>query len=120
MSVYDLTGRKALVTGGARGLGEGMARALARAGAAVVIADIREDLGKATASSLRESWANAEFVALDVTSDESWAQAMPQAIAHLSGLDILVNNAGIEITSLLIDLDPEGVRRMLEVNVLGT
>ena len=120
MSVYDLTGRKALVTGGARGLGEGMARALARAGAAVVIADIREDLGKATASSLRESGANAEFVALDVTSDESWAQAMPQAIAHLSGLDILVNNAGIEITSLLIDLDPEGVRRMLEVNVLGT
>ena len=120
MSVYDLTGRKALVTGGARGLGEGMARALARAGAAVVIADIREDLGKATASSLREGGANAEFVALDVTSDESWAQAMPQAIAHLSGLDILVNNAGVEITSLLIDLDPEGVRRMLEVNVLGT
>jgi len=120
MSVYDLAGRKALVTGGARGLGEGMARALARAGAAVVIADIREDLGKATASSLREDGANAEFVALDVTSDDSWAQAMPQAIAHLSGLDILVNNAGVEITSLLVDLDPEGVRRMLEVNVLGT
>ena len=120
MSVYDLTGRKALVTGGARGLGEGMARALARAGAAVVIADIREDLGKATASALREDGANAEFVALDVTSDDSWAQALPQAIAHLSGLDILVNNAGIEITSLLIDLEPEGVRRMLDVNVLGT
>lgn len=120
MSVYDLTGRKALVTGGARGLGEGMARALARAGAAVVIADIREDLGKATAASLRETGANAEFVALDVTSDESWAEAIPQAIAHLSGLDILVNNAGVEITSLLVDLDPEGVRRMLDVNVLGT
>jgi 3alpha(or 20beta)-hydroxysteroid dehydrogenase len=120
MSVYDLTGRKALVTGGARGLGEGMARALARAGAAVVIADIREDLGKATASSLRESGANAEFVALDITSDDSWAQAVQQAIAHLSGLDILVNNAGVEITSLLVDLDPEGLRRMLEVNVLGT
>ena len=120
MSVYDLKGRKALVTGGARGLGEGMARALARAGAAVVIADIREDLGKATASSLREDGANAEFVALDVTSDDSWAQAMPQAIAHLSGLDILVNNAGVEVTCLLVDLEPEGVRRMLEVNVLGT
>jgi len=120
MSVYDLTGRKAMVTGGARGLGEGMARALARAGAAVVVADIREDLGKATASSLREEGANAEFVALDITSDESWAQAMPQAIAHLAGLDILVNNAGVEITSLLVDLDAEGARRMLEVNVLGT
>ena len=120
MSVYDLAGRKALVTGGARGLGEGMARALARAGAAVVIADIREDLGKATASALREDGADAEFVALDVTSDDSWAQAMPQAIAHLSGLDILVNNAGVEVTCLLVDLEPQGVRRMLEVNVLGT
>jgi NAD(P)-dependent dehydrogenase (short-subunit alcohol dehydrogenase family) len=120
MSVYDLTGRKALVTGGARGLGEGMARALARAGAAVVIADIREDLGKATASSLREDGADAGFVALDVTSDDSWAQAMPQVIAHLSGLDIVINNAGVEITSLLVDLDAEGARRMLDVNVLGT
>ncbi len=69
MSVYDLTGRKALVTGGARGLGEGMARALAAAGASVVIADIREDLGKATAESLRQTGAAAEFVALDVTAD---------------------------------------------------
>jgi len=120
MSVYDLTGRKAMVTGGARGLGEGMARALARAGAAVVVADIREDLGKATVSSLREEGANAEFVALDITSDDSWGQAMPQAIAHLSGLDILVNNAGVEITSLLVDLDAESARRMLDVNVLGT
>ena len=120
MSVYDLTGRKAMVTGGARGLGEGMARALARAGAAVVVADIREDLGKATASSLREEGANAEFVALDITSDESWAQAMPQAVAHLAGLDILVNNAGVEVTSLLVDLDAESARRMLDVNVLGT
>src|ERR1700761_4765154 len=120
MSVYDLAGRKALVTGGARGLGEGMARALARAGAAVVIADIREDLGKATAASLREDGASAEFVALDVTSDDGWAQATAQAITHLGGLDIVVTNAGVEIPSLLIDLDPEGVRRMLDVNVLGT
>jgi len=120
MSVYELTGRKALVTGGARGLGEGMVRALARAGAAVVIADIREDLGKATAESLRQTGAAAEFVPLDITSEESWIQAMPQAIGQMGGLDILVNNAGVEITSLLVDIDPADVRRMLEVNVLGT
>jgi NAD(P)-dependent dehydrogenase (short-subunit alcohol dehydrogenase family) len=120
MSVYDLAGRKALVTGGARGLGEGMARALARAGAAVVIADIRDDLGKATAEALRQTGAAAEFVPLDVTSEESWNQALPQAIGHLGGLDILVNNAGVEITSLLVDIDPADIRRMLEVNVLGT
>ena len=120
MSVYELTGRKALVTGGARGLGEGMARALARAGAAVVIGDIRDDLGKATAESIRQDSGAAEFVPLDVTAEDSWAQALPQAIGHLGGLDILVNNAGIEITSLLVDIDPADIRRMLEVNVLGT
>jgi NAD(P)-dependent dehydrogenase (short-subunit alcohol dehydrogenase family) len=120
MSVYDLSGRKALVTGGARGLGEGMARALARAGAAVVIADIRDDLGKATADALRADGATAGFTSLDVTSEPSWEQAIPQAISFLGGLDILVNNAGIEITSLLVDIDPGDVRQQLEVNVLGT
>jgi 3alpha(or 20beta)-hydroxysteroid dehydrogenase len=120
MSVYDLTGRKALVTGGARGLGEGMALALARAGAAVVVGDIREDLGKECAEALRASGAAADFVPLDVTSDESWERAVPEAISRLGGLDILVNNAGVEITSLLADLAAEDARRMLEVNVLGT
>ena len=120
MSVYDLAGRKALVTGGARGLGEGMAQALARAGAAVVVGDIREDLGKECADALRASGAAADFVPLDVTSDESWERAVPEAISRLGGLDILVNNAGVEITSLLADLAAEDARRMLEVNVLGT
>jgi 3alpha(or 20beta)-hydroxysteroid dehydrogenase len=120
MSVYDLTGRKALVTGGGRGLGEGMAQALARAGAAVVIGDVREDLGKGCADALRASGATAEFVPLDVSSDASWERAIPEAIGHLGGLDILVNNAGVEITNLLVDVDAEDARRMLEVNVLGT
>ena len=120
MSVYDLTGRKALVTGGARGLGEGMAQALARAGAAVVVGDIREDLGKECADALRASGAAADFVPLDITSDESWERAVAEAISHLGGLDIVVNNAGVEITSLLADLDAGDARRMLEVNVLGT
>ena len=120
MSVYDLTGRKALVTGGARGLGAGMAAALARAGAAVVIGDIREDLGQATADELKKSGATAAFLPLDVTNDASWELAVADTISELGGLDILVNNAGVEITSLLADLAAEDARRMLEVNVLGT
>jgi len=97
-----------------------MAQALARAGAAVVIGDVREDLGKGCADSLQASGATAEFVPLDVTSDTSWERAIPEAIGHLGGLDILVNNAGVEITSLLVDVDAGDARRMLEVNVLGT
>jgi 3alpha(or 20beta)-hydroxysteroid dehydrogenase len=120
VGVYDLAGRKALVTGGARGLGAGMAQALARAGAAVVIGDVRDDLGKATADELRGSGAQAGFVSLDVTDDASWEQAISAAIGELGGLDIVVNNAGVEISSLVVDLDPADVRRMLDVNVLGT
>jgi 3alpha(or 20beta)-hydroxysteroid dehydrogenase len=120
MSVFELTGRKALVTGGARGLGHGMAEALARAGAAVVIADVQEELGKKTADALCQSGAICEFVPLDVTSEASWDQAMTQAVSTLGGLDILVNNAGVEISSLVIDIEAADLRRMLEVNVLGT
>src|SRR5260370_28144822 len=120
MSVYDLTGRKALVTGGARGLGAGMAEALARAGAAVVIGDIREDSGEATADAIKKSGADAAFLPLDVTDDASWERTISGTISELGGLDIVVNNAGVEISSLVVDLNPDDIRRMLEVNVLGT
>jgi 3alpha(or 20beta)-hydroxysteroid dehydrogenase len=117
MAQLDLTGRRALVTGGAQGLGEGMARALAAAGAAVVIADLQDDLGPKVAESLGET---SGFVHLDVTDDDGWASAVEQAIGIMGGLDIVVNNAGVEITSLIVDLDPAAVRKMLDVNLLGT
>jgi 3alpha(or 20beta)-hydroxysteroid dehydrogenase len=120
MSVYELAGRKALITGGARGLGAGMARALAQAGAAVAIGDIREDLGKATAEEIRQTGATAQFVSLDVTEDASWEEAVAQTVADLGGLDIVINNAGVEISGLLIDLKAADMRQMSSVNVLGT
>ncbi|MEO6509851.1 MAG: SDR family oxidoreductase [Nocardioides sp.] len=116
-SAFELSGRKALVTGGAQGLGEGMAKALAEAGATVVVADLQEEAGRSVAKGLGEQHG---FVALDVTSDESWERAVGEAVEHLGGLDILVNNAGIEITSLFTELRADDVRKMLEVNFLGT
>ncbi|UMP05409.1 SDR family NAD(P)-dependent oxidoreductase [Amycolatopsis sp. EV170708-02-1] len=115
MGSYDLSGRKALVTGGAQGLGAGMAEALALAGASVVIGDVQEDLGRVTADKI-----NAGFVRLDVTDEQSWERAVDTVIGELGGLDIVVNNAGVEITGLVADLDPADVRKMLDVNVLGT
>jgi NAD(P)-dependent dehydrogenase (short-subunit alcohol dehydrogenase family) len=120
MGVYDLAGRKALVTGGARGLGAGMAEALARAGASVVIADIQEELGRATADAIKQTGATAGFVRLDVTDDAAWEAAVAETVAELDGLDILVNNAGVEISGLAVDFDPAQLRTMLDVNVLGT
>jgi 3alpha(or 20beta)-hydroxysteroid dehydrogenase len=115
VSAFDLTGRRVLVTGGAQGLGEGMARALTAAGATVMIADIAKDLGEQTAAAI-----GAHFVALDITDDAAWEAAITQTVSELGGLDVVINNAGLEITQLLVDTEPDDVRRLLEVNLIGT
>jgi NAD(P)-dependent dehydrogenase (short-subunit alcohol dehydrogenase family) len=116
MSSVDLSGRSALVTGGARGLGAGMAAALAGAGARVMIADVLKDLGEQTAAELP----GGGFVELDVTGDAAWEAAIAHTVAELGGLDVLVNNAGIELSGLIVDVEAADLRRMLDVNVLGT
>lgn len=116
MSTYDLTGHRALVTGGAQGLGESYARALSAAGAKVAIADLQER-GADVASDLGEG---SHFVKLDVTDDASWQAAIESTVSALGGLDIVVNNAGLEITSLITDINPDDAKKMLDVNVLGT
>lgn len=117
MTTLDLTGRTCLVTGGAQGLGQGMAQALAAAGGRVVVADVQVDAGRAAAEALGTGHG---FVELDVTDEDAWESAVATVVRDHGGLDVLVNNAGIEITSLVTELDPADVRRMLDVNVLGT
>lgn len=115
-SPFDLTGKCALVTGGATGIGAAIAHALVRAGAKVAIGDI-DQAGAATAASLGNG---AMFVRLDVTDEAAWAAAIPQIVAGLGGFDLLVNNAGIEISALVIDAEVADLRRMLDVNIIGT
>jgi len=98
MSEKTLAGRKALVTGGARGIGAAIAEALTNAGASVMIGDILADLGKETADRLAKTGARTGFVELNVTDDAQWQKAVAATIATLGGYDILINNAGIEIT----------------------
>ena len=86
MNKFDLTGRKALVTGGARGLGEGMAQALAAAGASVMIGDVLTSLGKETAGKLPVTGgAKAGFVKLDVTQEADWQAAVKATVDTLGG-----------------------------------
>ena len=110
-----LAGRRALVTGGAQGLGAGMAQALAAAGAAVMIGDVREDAAAETASAF-----GGQALHLDVTDEASWEAAVAATVERLGGLDILVNNAGIEISGVMVAFDVADLRRMLDVNVVGT
>lgn len=120
MSKFSLVGRKALVTGGGAGIGAATAHALADAGADVAISDIDDDSGRATAAALAAKGVKSAFVNFDVRSDEGWAAAIPQVVSALGGFDILINNAGIEISSLMIDQSADDLRRMFDVNVVGT
>jgi NAD(P)-dependent dehydrogenase (short-subunit alcohol dehydrogenase family) len=86
-----LTGRTALVTGAARGVGEAIARAFAAEGAAVWCTDIRDDLGAAVAASI----SGGVYRRLDVRLDADWTRIIDELLAATGRLDILVNNAGI-------------------------
>ncbi|QOZ50010.1 SDR family NAD(P)-dependent oxidoreductase [Bradyrhizobium sp. CCBAU 53338] len=120
MSEKSLDGRKALVTGGARGIGAAIAEALARSGAAVMIGDILDDVGRDSAGQITRLGVKTGFVHLDVTDDAQWEKAAAATIATLGGYDILINNAGIEITSLISEVRAEDARRMCDVNIVGT
>jgi NAD(P)-dependent dehydrogenase (short-subunit alcohol dehydrogenase family) len=90
-----LTGRVALVTGAASGIGRATAERLAAEGAAVVVTDLNDDDGKAVAAEITERGARASYLHLDVAFEGEWEQAVSGALAEFGGLDILVNNAGV-------------------------
>lgn len=94
MKRFDLAGRTALVTGGNGGIGLGMARGLAEAGAAVAIAGRNADKGRQACRQLETLGARTRFLPLDVTDESACRAVMAEAADTFGGLDILVNNAG--------------------------
>lgn len=118
-SRFELGGQVALVTGAARGIGAEAARALAKAGAAVLLSDVLLELGKACAAEIRSAGGRAEFVHHDVADEAAWERAVGRAVDCFGRLDVLVNNAGIETAALLQDCTVEDFRRVQEVNLTG-
>ncbi|MFE0337258.1 glucose 1-dehydrogenase [Streptomyces sp. NPDC058955] len=112
----DLTGKVALITGAARGMGEAEARLFTSLGARVVLTDVREVEGKATAASLGPA---ARFVRHDVTDERSWTAAVAAALDAFGRLDVLVNNAAVYSTSPIVDEDPARLDTLLRVNLVG-
>ncbi len=112
-----LSGKVALVTGAARGMGAAEVRRLHEEGASVVAADILDDDGKRLADDLGD---RVRYVHLDVVSETDWAAAVAQAEREFGRLDVLVNNAGILRFAAIVDSSLEEFREVLDVNLVGT
>ena len=115
-----MDGKVALISGGARGMGASEARLFAREGAAVVIGDILDEEGEATAASITADGGRCRYVHLDVTQEVDWQAAVDAAVSQFGSLDVLVNNAGIGSSSFQIHEEPvELWDRTIDVNLKG-
>lgn len=114
--MVDLSGKVALVTGAARGMGAEIARRMVKAGAKVVLGDVLDEDGRQVAAEIGDG---ALYVHLDVRDDADWKAAVSAAVDQFGKLDILVNNAGIVHFGATEDIERADAERVLAVNVLG-
>jgi len=109
----------AIVTGSAGGIGEATARALAKRGFRVAIADLRLDAAQDTATLIQTEGLAAEPVLLDVASPDSAAAMVEKVLSLYGRIDVLVNNAGIESSRPFLELSLEEYERVMRVNTTG-
>ena len=115
-----LDGKVALISGGARGMGESEARLFAQEGAAVVIGDILDEAGEAVAAYIANAGGRCYYTHLDVREESDWQAAVAAAVSRFGMLNVLVNNAGIGSSSSPIHEEPVEVwDRTMDVNVKG-
>ena len=117
MKLFDITGKVAIVTGGNGGIGLGMARGMASIGAAIVVAGRNAEKAKAALETLRGMGARAEFVPVDVTSQDQCIRMVADAIAAFGRVDILVNNAGMSIRKRPEDLTEAEWHAVMDTNL---
>ena len=112
-----LSGKKAIISGGASGIGAATARHFITEGAQVVIGDINVEKGQAFAAQYGDELS---FVELDVTSAQSWDDAIDRAQKHMGGLTSVINSAGVSIPIPIEDLSLEDFRHTMAINLDGT
>jgi 3-oxoacyl-[acyl-carrier protein] reductase len=123
MSFPGISGKVAIVTGSGGGIGEAYARALVGEGAKVVIAEIDEQKGGAVADSLKAEGAEALFVPVDVSSEDSTQEMAARAIEAFGGIDFLVNNAalfGNMKTESMLSVDWAYYKKFMDINMDGS
>ncbi|ORT55974.1 SDR family oxidoreductase [Streptomyces sp. CB03238] len=115
----DLGGRQALVTGGARGLGASITRALAGAGASVLVADVRKEQARELCEELGRDGRDVRFVEMDVRDAEAVAGVFRELEEDGQHVDVLVNNAAVDVSKPIEHLTAEEVTRVVTTNLLG-
>jgi len=119
-NLFDLTGKVALVTGSSRGLGQYFARALARAGADLVVTSRTLDSLTPVKKEIEEIGQQALPLELDVRNDDSIRRMVEAAYGHYSKIDILVNNAGCNVRKSAVDITWEDWDLVVNTNLKGT
>ncbi len=119
MSLFDLKGKVAVVTGGNGGIGLGMARGLAEAGADVVIAGRKAEKSKGAAAELAKLGVRTSVVEVDVADEKSCHAMIASAAKQMGRIDILVNNAGINIRKMPETYTSKEWREILSINLDG-
>src|SRR5260370_11319801 len=119
MTPFDLSGRVAIVTGGNGGIGLGMARGLAAAGASVVVAARNAAKSEAAVAALTALGATSSAIALDVADENSCRAAIDETVERFGRLDILVNNAGMSIRKPPESYSTAEWRAVLDTNLTG-
>jgi 3-oxoacyl-[acyl-carrier protein] reductase len=118
--MIDLTGKSALVTGGARGIGKAICLNLARQGADIAFVDVgRPEVAEATVAEIQALGRKAIYIPADVTDPEACVKAVADTVAAFGKIDILVNNAGITRDDLIMRMPIDDWKKVLEVNLFG-
>jgi NAD(P)-dependent dehydrogenase (short-subunit alcohol dehydrogenase family) len=116
-----MDGKTAIVTGAANGIGRAVARALAGAGASVMVADVLADDGERTVDEITSAGGTAAFARADVSDSEQAEQLIATTVERFGGLHVLVNNAGIGGGRMrLHEIEPADFDRVIAVNLRGT
>ncbi len=115
-----LDGKCAVVTGGAQGIGKGIAAALAESGAYVIIADIAEEAAVKTVEEICAAGGKADSLFLDITNVAQVDEVMDQAV-HMGGvLDICVHTVGVHVAESFLNISQENIERLTKINAVGT